>query len=603
MTNFAMTNFAMTNFAMTARKITRLESVGKKVAIICVLVLVQISQVYAQEDNTQTESKSELEWGAVLFEYFQKDYFKSLIEYDYTASHGNPIAKSAKGQLLNGGMLLSFGLADQSKKIFDRALKENAEPIVRNRVWYYLANLYYHKSNQEKAFEALNNIQGQLPSDLHSEYHYLATLVENPANHLQKETLLNSVDSESHYYPYILFNMAIQFLRGGDPVKASELLQKVTAYSEVNSEFANLADRAKHGLAQLFLQQGQNQAAWLFLTSIRTTGLYSNRALLTYAWTAIKLKQFQDAVAALEILNTRSIAMPEVQEAKVLLAHLYEQEGAKRKALKANLMAIEDFEKGISQVAEARRIIAKREVPKEFVLNLEAIIQDSDWFGTQPTVDYAKLTPFMVDLTASKVMNETLKELSELYSIQRNLQNWQFQTRQHQLIIQNVKKKQFSDSEKVVIESARRLKEQLEEQKTDLRLHSLTLSKSDRKKLQALVENTEQQLSVLEGRIRNLTQSIKPYQLPEDMLPLIKSKHKEIQQKLKETEFYIAKLEPVVRLLVNEELDKHEERMRYYWAQSRLAKARLYDSTLMELDKSKRQRIEKSKHKDKEGSS
>ena len=41
----------------------------------------------------------------------------------------------------------------------------------------------------------------------------------------------------------------------------------------------------------------------------------------------------------------------------------------------------------------------------------------------------------------------------------------------------------------------------------------------------------------------------------------------------------------VIRKLVNIELDKHESRIRYYWAQSRLAKARLYDATLTTLDK------------------
>jgi hypothetical protein len=31
-------------------------------------------------------------------------------------------------------------------------------------------------------------------------------------------------------------------------------------------------------------------------------------------------------------------------------------------------------------------------------------------------------------------------------------------------------------------------------------------------------------------------------------------------------------------------LDNHEERMRYYWAQARLGKARLYDQTLNNIE-------------------
>ncbi|PCK04839.1 MAG: hypothetical protein COA42_18730, partial [Alteromonadaceae bacterium] len=53
---------------------------------------------------------------------------------------------------------------------------------------------------------------------------------------------------------------------------------------------------------------------------------------------------------------------------------------------------------------------------------------------------------------------------------------------------------------------------------------------------------------------------------------------------------YIAKIENIVRKLVNLELDDHAERMAYYSAQARLAKARLYDMTLQDLDKAKRTR-------------
>ena len=55
-------------------------------------------------------------------------------------------------------------------------------------------------------------------------------------------------------------------------------------------------------------------------------------------------------------------------------------------------------------------------------------------------------------------------------------------------------------------------------------------------------------------------------------------------QQLNKTNSYIERLEPIMRKLVNAELDKHENRIRYYWAQSRLAKARLYDRKLLLLE-------------------
>ena len=89
----------------------------------------------------------------------------------------------------------------------------------------------------------------------------------------------------------------------------------------------------------------------------------------------------------------------------------------------------------------------------------------------------------------------------------------------------------------------------------------------------------------MESRIQQLKQIEKPYQQPKGYRKKIKAFHKQIEQKLTKTERYIKMLEPVFRRLINSELDKHEERMSYYLAQSRLAKARLYDMMLMNIEK------------------
>ncbi|WP_444994135.1 tetratricopeptide repeat protein [Aliikangiella sp. IMCC44359] len=536
----------------------------------------------------QTQAKQELEWGSVLFDYYQKDYFSALVEYEYAAAINNSVAKSVSGKLLQGGMLLSYGLADESHEIFQKVLDQGASPDIRNKAWYYLANLYYHKSQPNKAYDALQQVVGQIPKELHPEYHYLATLVNNSAEHLTvAESVLDSLPENHPHYPYIVFNIAIQQLRQGNVASAITRLQQVVSYELLNKELAMLADRAKHGLAQIALQQGQNLVAWNYLTAIRTQGLYSNRALLTYAWTAIKLKQFNDAVAALEILNERSIAIPEVQEAKVLLAHLYEQEGSPRKALRANLLAIDAFEKGVAKVDEARRIIAKQEVPKEFIQNLDVIIDDTDWFGSQPSVDYQKLTPFLIDLMSSKVLNETLKELSDLYAIQRNLKYWSRQANEHQLIINNAQSKSFDIQDKSILNKSELLKQMLDDKKAELKLHTLTLTEKQQARFKSLIENIEKELALLSSKVDRLQLVDKPYQQPKVYLKQVAEKHQQIKLKLAKTNQYVSVLEPVVRSLVNSELDKHEERMRYYWAQSRLAKARLYDTTLMNLDKAK----------------
>lgn len=538
---------------------------------------------------SDNKSTVDLEYGVILFDYFQQDYFSALIEQEYAQAISNPTAKSSSGQVLKGGMMLSYGMVDESKKVFEQLLDASASEEVRNRAWFYLAKLFYSKSDLVSARDSLARVKGKMSEDLHTDYHYLATLLSQKGEHLgESENKLGAVSKETPYFPYLLFNLAILQLKEGQLESAVGNLESVTTYSGVSEELSLLADRARHGLAELAIQHGQLIQAWNYLKDIRTTGLYSNRALLSYAWAAINLKQFQEAIPALEILNGRSIAIPEVQEAKVLLAHVYEQEGSPRKALKRNLIAEKEFHSGIGMIAEAREVLKKQDVPREFINNLEVMMDDSDWYSTRPSVDYKKLTPFLIDLMASHPFHETMRELADLYAIEANLRYWLIQAEEHQLILANANKKiTFDDSVADIVKKSMGLKETFTEQNAEFRLHSLALNENDQDRLAALMDTTESELKLLDGKVEKLKDYKKPYQQPAYYKKMVADKHLEIKHQLAETERFVASFETIMRGLVNKELDKHEERMRYYAAQSKLAKARLYDMTLMSLEKAK----------------
>lgn len=532
------------------------------------------------------KSRSELDYGPVLYEFYQQNYFHALIENETALTKQNPQAHSANGQLLKGGMLLNYGLPDDSLSLFKALLDQKSKPDVRQKAWFHLGKLYYQQSNFAGAKDSIDRVSGELNPDMHLEYHYLASLVGSEGRHVKGEAdFFQNVDpKQSVRFYYLMFNLAVTELRSGKVALAVDRLEKVAMYSGDIDELLSLADRAKHGLAQMAIQAGDAIAARYYLTGIRTTGLYSNRALLTYAWTAIKAESFEEAIPALELLNSRSIAIPEVQEAKVLLAHLYEQEGSPRKALRANLLAEKAFKKGIAMLGEARKILEKRTVPREFIQNLEEIVDASNWYRANATVDYGKLTPFLIDLMSSNSFHETLKDLAALYSLEGNLVYWWSQTAEHQLILKNSEQKNVMGKLQAMLVRSQDINESLRDQKTEIRLKTLSLSKRERGRFNSLIETSEKELQELEEKIRQLGEADKPYVQPKEYRQWVGLNHKHLGKKLSLTREYILQLEPVVRVLANSELDKHESRMQYYWAQSRLAKARLYDTTLLELE-------------------
>lgn len=531
----------------------------------------------------------DLEYGGILYNYYQQDYFAALVQYEYAQHkqalqhHGN------EARLLQGGMTLSYGLAQQAEGIFKDLLTPEVNAAQRNRAWFYLAKLYHQKADTARAAHALMQINGALPADIAAEFNYLATLINIRNQQLDAARQgIQQLPGGNHYQAYLLYNLAISQLQAGNKTAAADTLNQVMvlAAQRTEPEFANLADRARHALAQLALQEKQLLTAWNYLQQVRTTGLYSNRALLTYAWAAIRLERYADAVPALQLQERRSIALPETQEAKVLLAHVYESQGASRSALRQYLIAEKDFKDGLASVQDARRIIAAQEIPQEFVINLEAMLDESDWYGMQPSLDYHKLTPFLTELMASNHFYSVIKELRDLYGIRRNLEFWQMQTQQHALIIrirrdQSGMEQLMSDVQRSE-QQFRFYKESLQE----LRLTTLTLPEWDQERFASLWKNTLKELDLIGDRVSQVAAVRTPYRLSQQLEQHSVQMTARVDQELAATNALIRALENRMRAVIQAELDRHEERIRYYWAQARLGKARLYDKALINLEES-----------------
>lgn len=549
------------------------------VRVLCVWVmLVSLAHSAAVKD---------LKYGTILFDYYQQDYFSALVGYEYAKATNELKHHGDEAKLLQGGMTLSYGLADRAQGIFKQLLDESVPAEVRNKSWYYLAKLYYQKGDVTQAAKNLGRIKGGIPRDIAEEFNYLATLINIENKHLAAvERALKFVGKDSAYEPYLLFNLAVTQLGKGEEEKTRDNLKKVISYSQSNpkEEFLVLADRAKQALAHMYIQKNDLLGAWEHLQTVRTTGLYSNRALLSYGWTAIKLKRYQQAIPALRALDKRSISIAEVQEAKVLLGHLYEQQGATRTALKQYLLAEKAFDGGVQSIAKARKVIAGQRIPEEFVINLDAMMDETDWYGSEPSLDYNKLTPFLVELMSSNPFHSVIKELRDLYALRNNLTYWARQALEHQLIIKHRQQGLTSKKIERFIRKSEQQQEELENNISDLRLHTMTLDVEEQERFTALLEATDHDFEYLDDKLAKVKGIKEPFRQSEENVRWAKKLHKRIQQKLTNTDSLIKKLENVMRTVVNAELDNHEERMRYYWAQARLGKARLYDQTLNEIE-------------------
>jgi len=118
------------------------------------------------------------------------------------------------------------------------------------------------------------------------------------------------------------------------------------------------------------------------------------------------------------------------------------------------------------------------------------------------------------------------------------------------------------------------------------KLTTLTLSERDQERFTSLWQNTQKDLELVGDKVTQVAAIKEPYKLSYQLQARSKKLAAQVEQELSNTNSLIHSLEKVMRGVITAELDKHEERIRYYWAQARLGKARLYDKALNNIEDS-----------------
>ena len=115
----------------------------------------------------------DLHYGDVLFYYFQDDDFEALTR--LTAyEHWNLVPHhQEEAQLLLGGLYLSLGMHNEAGDRFQAVLNQDVPTGVRNRAWFYLAQVWYARGYLDKAEGALRKVNGKLSPELEAEKEHL----------------------------------------------------------------------------------------------------------------------------------------------------------------------------------------------------------------------------------------------------------------------------------------------------------------------------------------------------------------------------------------------------------------------------------------------
>jgi tetratricopeptide (TPR) repeat protein len=288
--------------------------------LLCVLLAALASTAQAAQrpdpDKLPPIRVQDLQYGDVLFHYYQQDDFEALTRL-LAYEHWNQLPHhELDSQLLLGGLYLSLGLYNEAGERFSKLLTPDVPQGVRNRAWFYLGQIWYARGYLDKAVDALRQVQGQLPPQQEAEKtHLLANALLREGHFDEAIALLKAFHGPADWLAFAQFNLGIALVRQNRMPEADASLTAVGTVNASRPELLALRDRANLALGFAYLQANQPDKARVPLERVRLNGAYSNKALLGLGWADSALGDYQAALAPWTELRNRSLLDSAVQEA------------------------------------------------------------------------------------------------------------------------------------------------------------------------------------------------------------------------------------------------------------------------------------------------
>ncbi len=363
-------------------------------------------------------------YGDVVFHFFQADHFTAITTL-MASQHFQRIAPhDDEAEVLRGGMLLSYGVPSEAGEIFARLIERgNTTPAVRDRAWFYLAKVRYHKGQFAMAEDALARVQAPLPGNMEEERGLLhAQLLMARADYAGAAQALKAMTDQSPGARFARFNLGVAQIKSGDRISGTGTLDELGREPANTPEQRALRDRTNVALGFAALAAHQPAAARRYLERVPMEGPESNKALLGYGWAALDLRAPQFALVPWLMLSEREGNDASILESRIAVPYAYAKLGANRKALQQYAAAIRAFERErVNLDASIASIQSGQLVNALLSLNPRGELGEGWRMDELPDVPHAS---HLTGLLAQHAFQEAFKNLRDLRSLNQQLQAW-----------------------------------------------------------------------------------------------------------------------------------------------------------------------------------
>jgi len=378
--------------------------------------------LYADDVN-KTHRVENLAYGQALFEYFQENQLKAITGLLVAELQPQSQNQRDESDLLLADLYYSYGLYEESNRLFSRLLSGDTAKSLLNRVWFNLARLNHDQGFDQRARELLAQIDDSLPEGLQDEKQYLLSnlyLGENQVDAAKDAS--DRINAESIWYPYSRYNLGVTLLENKNFDDGKSLLEQLGEMPATSEEILALRDKANLSLGLNMLRNSRPEVALASFDRVSLRGPFSHNALLGAGWAWNELDQFSKALVPwLELAENNAIDAA-TQEALLAIPTALEANQKPKLAVQYYELAARQFDKQLKTLDEASKIISRDELID--ILQINALVLEGSRYGLSPL--QSATAPYLHVLMASNDFQQAVRRLHELLEIQATLNRWQF---------------------------------------------------------------------------------------------------------------------------------------------------------------------------------
>ncbi|WP_434049343.1 hypothetical protein [Marinobacter salarius] len=410
-------------------------------------------------------------YGVALYEYYQGNAFEALTRLNVASAEGGIDGHGDHPALVEGGLMLSYGMTHEAGALFRELLDENAAvaPGTRNQAWFYLGKVFYLEQDPTAARDALERVDDELLQDesdeLYREWLYLrGQLALSGTAGTSGETvdeLIDSLPESSPWRAYLHYNQAVGMLSEGQTEEAMDALASLDSLlgelpefePPLANEMSALRERVKLSIGRLHLSRGDFAGAMASLEQIALDGVFSDQALFDYAVAASREGRAGLALQALNTLQQRPLFTPWLQQVPYARGFLFEQMDRQQQALQAYREAASHYQSLSTRLSDEREQLTEARL-------IEALrfVREGDSPGQPGSMDAEMVRPepgettvltdaygrvkvrpgdySLAGLLATESFQLSLRDLHELYRLRDSLGQWQTQLESFDIMLE-----------------------------------------------------------------------------------------------------------------------------------------------------------------------